>query len=128
LSEPRGYEDVKRMFGQRVAALDADRGPAYRTRGSIDWMLPRVSPRAKAYLICQEFGTYGPLAMVQALREENRWHHYGNGTIDHSTKKKLKETFYPDDDTWRVKVLRRGQDLFNQVIGQLLGETGSEAK
>ena len=121
LSEPTGYDQVKQMFGERVAPLDAESGPAYRTRGSIDNGIRRTAPKATLYFICQEFGTYGPLTNLQALRDENRWHHYGGGALNHPSKKTLKETFYPDDDAWRRKVLQRGRDLFHQA-GVLLSE------
>ena len=123
LSEINSYEVLRQTFGERVAPLDANRGPAYHTRGSIDWMLPRISPKAKTYFLCQEFGTYGPLRIVHALREENRWHHFGGGALDHPTKQKLKEAFYPNDDAWRMRVLERGRELFNQASALLFSET-----
>ena len=119
LSEPIGYARVKQMFGERVAPLDAESGPAYRTTGSIDNGVRRAAPKATLYFICQEFGTYGPLTNLQVLRDENRWHHYGSGALSHPSKKKLKDTFYPDDDSWRLKILQRGRDLFNQALGVL---------
>jgi hypothetical protein len=53
--------------------------------------------------------------VLHALREESRWHHYGNGTLDHAVKRTLKDAFDPDDDGWRLRVLQRGRELFNQA-------------
>jgi len=53
------------------------------------------------------------------LREENRWHHYGAGTLDHPTKRILKETFYPQDETWQESVLNRGKELLKQGLSKL---------
>ena len=115
LSEPKNYAAVKQMFGDRVAPLDAETGPAYRTTGSIDGMIWRVAPNAQVYFVCQEFGTYGPLTVVQALREENRWHQYGGRSIDHPTKQQLSKTFYPAEESWQRMVLERGRALFNEA-------------
>src|SRR5438477_1244330 len=73
----------------------------------------------KVYFVTQEFGTYGPMKVLHALREENRWHHYGAGTLDHPTKQILKETFYPQHETWRARVLHRGKELLEQGLSNL---------
>ena len=122
LVEQRNYIAARELFGERVAPLDPENSPAYQTSGAIDTMLPRVFPKAKISFVCQEFGTYSAVKVLHALREENRWHHYGAGTLDHPTKQKLKETFYPNDAVWRLRVLHRGRELFNQASTLLLSE------
>ena len=82
-------------------------------------MVPRAVPKAKVISLTQEFGTYGPTKVLHALREENRWHHYGAGTLDHPTKRILKETFYPQDETWQESVLNRGKELLKQGLSKL---------
>jgi hypothetical protein len=116
LTSPQGYEEARKLFGNRVSPADAETGLAYRTRGSLDTMLARLLPRATAYLICQEFGTRGPLAIVKALRQENRWHNYGGGAIDHPTKQRLRDAFSPDSDAWRRAVLLRGKELLDHGL------------
>lgn len=59
----------------------------------------------------QEFGTYPSLQVLSALREENRWHHYGGGSIDHPAKARLKEMFAPRSKSWRSFVVQRGLAL-----------------
>jgi len=81
--------------------------------------LSQVVPKATVFAITQEFGTYGPTKVLHALREENRWHHYGDGTPGHPTKQILKETFYPQDETWRARVLQRGAELLDQAVSNL---------
>ena len=73
--------------------------------------------RDKASFLCQEFGTDDAVDVLYALREENRWHHYGRGGIDHPTKRDLKEAFAPDDHSWRTTVLQRGKTVFKQAVG-----------
>ncbi len=57
--------------------------------------------------------------VLHALREENRWHHYGGGRLGHPTKQVLKETFYPQRETWRARVLQRGAELLQQAVSNL---------
>ena len=111
------YQVMKRTFGERVASLDPDRGPGYRIKGAYDSMYPRVFPDGEVYFLCQEFGTYHAVRALSALRDENRWHHYGDGTVDHPTKEELKEKFSPDDESWRQTVLDRGRVVIGQALG-----------
>ena len=116
------YEVMKRTFGERVATLDPDRGPGYRIKGAYDTMYPRVLAGAEVYFLCQEFGTYHVMQVVRALRAENRWHHYGDETLEHPTKAELKEKFSPDDEFWRQTVLDRGREVIGQALGLPFGD------
>ncbi len=62
---------------------------AYEFRGAQQNLYSRLFPGARLYLVTQEFGTYSPLRVLEALRSENRWHHYGAGTVDNPVKAKL---------------------------------------
>ena len=79
-------------------------------------MYLRVLGEDKVSFLAQEFGTDSAVDVLYALREENRWHHYGGGTGDHPTKRDLKESFGPNDDSWRTTVLQRGKTVFEQAI------------
>jgi hypothetical protein len=109
------YQEIRAAYGDRVAPSDPDRSVAYRVRGSHGGVYRRTLPSAKVYFVLQEFGTYSATKVLYAMREENRWHHYGDGSVDHPTKHKLKETFYPDSDTWRQRVLHRGKEVLRQA-------------
>jgi hypothetical protein len=75
--------------------------------------LAQALPHAGLDFILQELGTYRVLAVLHALREENRWHHYGAGTIDHPVKRRLHEVLCPGDPGWRRRVVARGVALAN---------------
>ena len=75
-------------------------------------MYYRLLPKAEVYFAGQEFGTFHALRVLAALRAENRWHHYGAGTLDHPCKRRLLEAFCPGDERWRAAVLQQGQDMF----------------
>jgi hypothetical protein len=117
--QPDDFATVRSMFGERVVPTDPRKSDAYPVRGSLDTMFSRAMPNAQVFAVTQEFGTYSPTKVLHALREENRWHHYGDGTIEHPTKETLKETFCPQDEVWREAVLKRGGELLNQVATHL---------
>ena len=71
-----------------------------------------VSPVLKTDFVTQEFGTYSNLYVLQALRDENRVHHGGDRSPTHKTKRRLKDTFTPDDPAWQAKVISDGVSLF----------------
>src|SRR5437867_941568 len=119
LVDEKNYETVRRVFGERASRQNPDLGPAYLVRGGLEHMVPRAVPKAKVISLTQEFGTYGPTKVLHALREENRWHHYGEATPDHPTKRRLKETFYPQDETWQDPVLKRGKEMVKEALSQL---------
>jgi hypothetical protein len=68
-------------------------------------MLPLVQPGVAVDFVLQELGTYPPFAVFHALREKNRWHHYGNGSLDHPAKQRLLEALC----TGRAPVARAGR-------------------
>ncbi|MBI2816737.1 MAG: DUF2817 domain-containing protein [Acidobacteria bacterium] len=125
LVEPEQYAQLRAIFGARVAPA-VEGGPAYRVSGAMGRLFTRVLPKAGTWFLAQEFGTYPPLKILHALREENRWHHYGAGTLDHPAKRRLKEVFGPDDERWRRAVLERGGALVKQAL-EFLGSSPSES-
>jgi hypothetical protein len=84
---------------------------AYTVRGGYGAALRRVLPRAHLDFILQEIGTYPPLAVLHALREENRWHFYGDGSIVHASKLRLREVLCPAAVEWRRRAVTRGVTL-----------------
>jgi hypothetical protein len=115
-------EDLTRLrtaFGARITSAEPDEGPAYRIEGGLESMLCPLFDRGSATFIRQEFGTYSGPRVLHALREENRWHHYGAGTLDHPAKHVLKQIFSPQDEAWRASVLRRGHELLQKAITQM---------
>jgi hypothetical protein len=116
LVEQADYEHLRNLFGERVTALQPEDTSAYRIEGGIESMLFRVFSNIRPIFIGQEFGTYSGIQVLHALREENRWHHYGAGTLDHYTKRNLKETFCPSNERWRSAVLARGSALLKQAM------------
>mgnify|MGYP003042371088 CR=1 FL=1 len=119
LAEPEDHALARRVFGDRIAPLDRKRNPAYIVQGGLRSAVVRAAPGAEVLFVTQEFGTLGPLAALHALREENRWAHFGEGTVDHPAKRALKAAFFPDDETWRTRVLKRGAELIQQALEEV---------
>jgi hypothetical protein len=112
-----GYDHLRPVLGERVRPMEAKKGPAYRTEGGLPNLLYSALPQARVDFVGQEFGTYNPVKVLHALREENRWHHYGAGTLSHPAKTAMKEAFCPHDDSWRRAILKRGRDLLKEIRG-----------
>jgi hypothetical protein len=116
LVPPEEYERCRKVFGDRVTASEPEKSAAYRIRGGLHDMVQQVASPGAAVFVTQEFGTYAPTKVLHALREENRWHHFGSGSTDHPTKQKLLDIFCPPDQKWRSFVLERGGRTLRQAI------------
>ena len=91
-------------------------GIAYEASGQLSQGIAALLPDQKVYWFTQEFGTYHPVRVASALRQENRYHHYGEGLPEHRSKQVLVDTFNPPDLDWRNQVVRRGKDVFQQAL------------
>lgn len=107
----RANQTMRESFGECVQLLDAQ-GIAYRVRGAQSDMYDRLFPASELFFAGQEFGTFHPFRVLAALRAENRWHHYGAGSLDHPCGRRLMEVFCPDDEEWREAVLKQGREVF----------------
>ena len=92
---------------------------AFFVRGSMLGALARKLPHARIDALTGEFGTYGSLRVVYAMREENRWHHYGGGALDHPSKRRLLATFNPSTARWREAVIAQGTQLLSRALAAL---------
>lgn len=92
---------------------------AYTVRGSFGAALPRLLPGAALEFVLQEIGTWPPLRVLHALREENRWHHHGGGRLDHPAKRQIREALCPASPAWREAAVAQGSDLVYRAAGWL---------
>lgn len=100
----------------KSALVDPAQGEAaYVSRGTMGGSLPQVLPAARVDFVAQEFGTYPSFKVLHALREENRWHHYGRAGIDHASKRALLEALCPASLAWRRSVVEHGTRLLRSV-------------
>lgn len=104
-------QELSAALGRPLIAPAADAARPYRIRGGMGSALPRALPRTRIDFVLQEIGTRSPLAVLRALRDENRWHHYGAGDLQHSAKRTLLEALCPASPLWRRQALEEGLGL-----------------
>jgi len=109
--------------GLRRPLTGGDGAPAaYTVRGSLGTALPRLLPGARVDFVLQEIGTWSSLRVISALREENRWHHFGGGGVDHAAKRALLEALCPASPAWREAATTLGADLVYRAAAWLFAE------
>jgi hypothetical protein len=96
---------------------------AYTVRGSLGAALPRLLPDTRIEFVLQEIGTWSTLRVLHALREENRWHHHGNGDTGHPAKRQLFEALCPASPAWREAAVAHGCSLVHQAAAWLFKGT-----
>lgn len=105
---------LEQILRRRIAGSTASPA-AYTVRGSLGAAMPRLLPNANPAFVLQEIGTWSPPRVLHALREENRWHHYGGGGIDHPAKRCLLEALCPASPAWREAAVEHGTRLLLQA-------------
>jgi hypothetical protein len=86
-------------------------GVAYTVRGGLGSAFPKLLPDARIDFALQEIGTEPHLKVLHALREENRWHFYGDGSLAHPAKERLREALCPSAVRWRRQSVARGLEV-----------------
>ena len=112
--------DPKRLsgpLGRRLIWDHKNSQVGYKIRGHHAAAFEMAKQDLHFDFLTQEFGTYRSVRTLHALREENRWHHFGGGAVHHPTKRWLKECFAPESDHWREKIVDHGLSLFDAVKG-----------
>jgi hypothetical protein len=109
--------EMHAAYGNRVQSPDA-KDIGYRPRGAQDGLYYRMFPAAHVCFAAQEFGTFHPVAVLAALRAENRGHHYGvaGAAENDRAKTRLLEVFCPSGKKWREQVLKRGREVIRQGL------------
>jgi hypothetical protein len=91
----------------------------FAARGGLASAVRRCLAHADPEFLTVEYGTYSGLKLVHALREENRWHHYGDGSIGHESKRRLSEMFAPASAQWRSRVVQQGDRLLRAAVSAI---------
>ena len=85
----------------------------FRIRGGMGGALPQALPGARIDFVLQEIGTYPALHVLQALREENRCHHYSAAGTHHPARLALLEALSPASANWRRRAVVHGLTLLH---------------
>ena len=122
LAELSGSEHCKwyeSVFGRDlIEPLDE---AAYMPTGTLgQWLQHHYADRDYRF-VTAEFGTYGPIRILAALRAENRAHHFGNLQSQNYQNAKLEliECFCPADTSWRQQAITAGLKIIRQSVNGL---------
>jgi hypothetical protein len=108
---------LRERFGATVESVQTGT-TAYSTRGGIDHWLEALFADRECYSVCAEFGTYGPMTVLAALRSENMAHHWGQTAAKtvSAVKQRLCEVFAPASQSWRRQVVAQGVEIVRRAI------------
>lgn len=118
LSNPKS-KTFSALLGEQLSTDAPEEGVGFRTPGDLQNEAPKLLPQTEMYWLLQEFGAYGPVKTLRALRDENRFYQSGGNNAEHWSKKMLLEAFTPGDKQWQETVVSRGVELFNKGLGAL---------
>jgi hypothetical protein len=111
LAETETYRRVRAWYGTNVQPIGTQGEEFARIAG--DWLsaAPGLLPHATVTGVALEFGTVGPLEVLEALRADNWLHTRGDPAGPEATaiNAQMLNAFYLDNDAWRGMVL--GQSL-----------------
>ncbi|QVL32589.1 DUF2817 domain-containing protein [Telmatocola sphagniphila] len=115
---PSQVSYLNEIFGAPNIEVSRASGVSYKTRGGFGPWLASQFPDRRYFYLCAEFGTYGPIRVLGALRAENQAHHWSRdtGKSQDRTKRVLQDTFCPNSPQWRAQVLRDSRALVNRAI------------
>ncbi len=112
-----GYSWYPQVFGTECVEPHAEPGgTAYSVSGLFgEWMQHNFPGRDYRFAVA-EFGTYGVIRVLGAIRAENRAHHYGSegSALYGWAKQELLECFCPRAPAWRRRVVESGLGIIDQ--------------
>ena len=95
---------------------------AYRIRGGMGAALSQALPGVRVDFVLQEIGTRPAFAVLHALREENRCHHFAAADVAHPAKRALLEALCPAATEWRRRAVERGLALLRAGAAWMFSE------
>ncbi|HYC47600.1 MAG TPA: DUF2817 domain-containing protein [Burkholderiales bacterium] len=97
---------------------------AYTVRGALGSAMFGVLAGSRIDCVLQEIGTYPPINVLHALREENRWHFFGDGSIVHAAKQRMREALCPASVAWRRRAVMLGLEVAQSAARWTFGQGG----
>ncbi len=110
-------DDLSRLLA-RPLLLDGNQEKVlgYETFGAHQELYRQLFSTCATDFITQEFGTKPVWEVLQALRKENQWQHYGSGTLEHPCKRTLKEAFCLPSPAWQERIVAAGVRLVGRGL------------
>lgn len=104
----------------RELVPDAATHGAYQIRGMLSEVFTMLDPVPEWSFILQEFGTYPAIHVLNTLRRENFWYHHGETSVEHDSRRRLKNVLIPENNAWRARVVERGVSLCQRAAQYVL--------
>lgn len=113
---------VEKFGADKVKTINQARD-AYEIRGGLGKWCEAKFPQCNYNFLTAEFGTYPILAVIEALRAENRAYFWGkvDDAVCEWARRRLIEVFAPADKNWRQSVVSQGVDLVQRAISACFG-------
>jgi hypothetical protein len=115
------FDRARSWYGITVSTIGSQ-GEEFAKIGG-DWLsaVPKMMPQLSITAIALEFGTVGPLQVLDALRADNWLHTYGDPQAPEAAaiKAQITAAFYTDSDVWRGMVLGQSLLACRQAIAGL---------
>ena len=94
------------------------KGVLYEIRGGLGRFLESRFDDTQNDCLLAEFGTYGPLKVLQAMRRENCVHLHAahDQALNARAKAELVEVFCPRSEAWRSMVLDKGLAVVDRAL------------
>ncbi len=119
-SESVTREDLSNRLGIQIAPDKKEsKVMGYDHGGGSSGVFRRLFTGGELTCLTVEYGTYVGRRLLYALRAENQHHHYGDRSLDHWAKLKLKEAFNPPSHRWQSLIINQGQALIQAAMVQI---------
>jgi hypothetical protein len=119
LNTSESYTRISKRFGADAVESFSTEGVSYQIRGGLGTWCQNLLPECQYDLLTAEFGTYPAIRVLQALRAENRAHHWGNSQRNYEwTKHQLVEMFAPASRKWREQSIFQGIEICKQALSR----------
>lgn len=110
---------LSRKFGRWRFSEGGRDNLAYSTSGSFGRWCVKMNFALRYFYLCAEFGTYGPLHVLDGLRRENQAYWFGSSSQHMQAARKLKDLFCPVATAWRKRCLKEGFGLIETAVEAL---------
>ena len=117
------FVELQQLFPGHIELLSKT-GVGYEIKGDIHQGLVNRFPDISWTYLTQEFGTFKPIKVIRANRDENRWTQWGDYADEadaksHWSRLKLLRMFNPNDAIWQDKIVSRGNAVFESATQYL---------
>lgn len=123
------YERVRRWWGERAVSREGVTHKAVaKYHGLLVDAFVEMQPGVYATAVVVEFGTL-PRDRMQRASIAARWlwtHQEASGDLRLKLMAGIRSAFYPDDPSWRRRVLLQGKEIIDQALAGLAAEFGTQ--